>query len=371
MLKEQIIFLGPIWSHYRDSLTRSIHSKHEKSKFFGASNYWNNKPLKNNAFVQNIFDYCQFSIFGHKFFYFKNWKKTLKLNSSDKIVLTGFDPHMLHIILIVFYLRLLKRHKFYWWSHGTMDKQGVIGNTVRKCFYKQAEKILCYSKDGASSLLANGIKKEKVFVINNCLNIEDYGYLNYDLENKKTVLNKSRIHLLLSGKLNKEKNISILIKAVSRLKKMGQEIQLNIIGMGPQFELLNSITINEGLEDSVTFHGELYGFSAHEIFLRSDIFIIPGAVGLSILHGFSFGLPIITTNRMELHRPEIELLKQNVNGFYFQEGSEIDLAKKILKVFDLLRKDKNEEIKKACLDTIEEHGYLPKIVSTNILNALK
>lgn len=52
---------------------------------------------------------------------------------------------------------------------------------------------------------------------------------------------------------------------------------------------------------------------------NADVHVIAGEVGLAIVHGFAFGLPMITcrpTPDGPYHGPEIEYLKDGYNGFF-------------------------------------------------------
>jgi glycosyltransferase involved in cell wall biosynthesis len=61
--------------------------------------------------------------------------------------------------------------------------------------------------------------------------------------------------------------------------------------------------------------------------------IMPGNLGLSIIHAFSFGCPVITYKscgkNWPVHGPEIEYLKDKVNGVFCDIGSE-KLAEEII-----------------------------------------
>ena len=50
--------------------------------------------------------------------------------------------------------------------------------------------------------------------------------------------------------------------------------------------------------------------------------VIPGSVGLSILQGFSLGLPLITNNS-KFHSPEIYYLQPQFNGMTFSNQNDL------------------------------------------------
>ena len=90
------IFIGPIWAHYRKSLLDELIHKNNHTFFYGAQSYLTNKPLKNNYNIRNIFKKKSFKIFSHTFFWYKNIFRDIDFKKADKIVIVGFDPHMIH-----------------------------------------------------------------------------------------------------------------------------------------------------------------------------------------------------------------------------------------------------------------------------------
>ena len=102
-------------------------------------------------------------------------------------------------------------------------------------------------------------------------------------------------------------------------------------------------------------------------FQNSDIFVYPGGIGLSLVHAYSFGLPVITTDNMDVHGPEIELLKQGVNGDFFTDNDSIDLANKIQRWASKILTQR-EDIENRCVNIIREYEYLPDRLATKVLS---
>jgi len=72
-----------------------------------------------------------------------------------------------------------------------------------------------------------------------------------------------------------------------------------------------------------------------KIFKMSDIFCIPGDVGLGLNQAFYWGLPVVT--EAGLQPPEINYLRHGRNGYIVPENDVDELRNKIL----LLLHDKN------------------------------
>jgi len=361
ILKYRVIYIGPIWPHYRSSVIDELLKLSPNSVFYGAAEYRNNTPIINNCNVFNIFKKSSFKIFGHTFYWYHNILQKFKITQKDKFVITGFDPHMLHLIFLVFYLKYCKKIPFYWWSHANYGAQGKIGIIFRMIFYRMANGVFTYSKAGALRLIDHGIKKNMITVINNSLNYEDYGWM----ANKKRKKLNNDFRIILTGKLNKEKKIHILIDAMRILVNKKENILCTLVGDGTEREdLENLVTIYE-LDKNVKIVGAKYGEEIHRYLFSSDLYIIPGAVGLSIVHGFSFGLPIITSNDFKIHGPEIELLEIGKNGDVFNDDDPLSLANKILE-WRIKLASSSTQIRSNCIQAIINKKYLPNMMAGKI-----
>ena len=368
-MKDKLIFIGPIWTHYRSSVVNELLKINPKSIFFGASKYLSNIAINNNNNAFNIINKTSFTIFGHTFYWYHGLLNKMKIAKTDKIIISGFDPHMLHLIFIVLYLKYIKKNKFYWWSHANYGNQGRFGIFFRMIFYRLASGVLVYSKPGRDMLVENGLESRKIKVINNSINFEDYGWLNNSLS---TDVDKDKIfNVIYIGKLIRAKKIEILIKATSILMKKEKKIYCTIIGDGNEEKLLKKLSHDEGLECHINFVGGKFGEDIYKFLLAADLLVIPGAVGLSIVHAFSYGIPIITSDNIKIHGPEIDLLNIGQNGDVFEGECANSLAQKILEWRNLLCNDFNNRYSKNCVESIITNGYLPNIVAKKIFEGIK
>lgn len=364
-MNKKYLFLQPIVSHYRKSVVKRVSDQIDTVEFWGTSNFEGVEPLNNTHNIKNDLTTAQIIIQGKTFRWYKRLLTRMRKYNPDIIVFSGFNPLLLNFTTTFLWYKLFSKKKTYWWSQGKPSKQGVIGKFIRKTLYNLSDGILLYSKQGETNFINAGVNPSKLFVINNCLNDEDYGYKQYDIKKKK-----QEFCILYSGRLSKRKNISILLDALSVVKnKYKMEIPLHIIGDGPETNNLKNQTENYRL-NKITFHGELYGENVHSTFLNSSLFVCPGAVGLSIVHAFSFGLPIITARGDEAHSSELELLEENKNGGFFELGNPESLAKEILLWKEKIEKDEMFSIMDSCIDSIIKNKYLPEDVATKIINTI-
>jgi glycosyltransferase involved in cell wall biosynthesis len=362
---QKVILIEPVLAHYRKDVFKSfIDCEDIDIEIIAGLEYEGIKSLES---TKSQFKHIVFNLFGHTFYYLKGSVKYALSRKPDAIICTGADFHLLHSILIFFIFRIILRKKFYWWSHGTNGHQGKFGIFIRKVFYKSSSGIFAYNKAGKENLLKMGIPVQRIVVVNNSINREDYGYLNHDVHNKKE---NEVFTILYSGRVNKAKKVDILIKALGILKMQNIfPFKCFIVGDG-DLDGISDLVKELKIASEVTFTGAKYGDEAHLFFLESDIFVYPGGIGLSALHSLSFGIPIITTDNLNLHFPEFELIQPGLNGDLFKDNSPENLADKLVEWRSILLSNRSVIIEN-CINQIIELEYLPDKVSSKALDFLR
>jgi glycosyltransferase involved in cell wall biosynthesis len=369
----KVVFLQPIIPHYRKHVVKELLATSEFTSFFITSKkYLTNSSVSfDNQSVLDNHNYKSFKILSHTFYWLIGSGKRLKKINPNVIVFTGYDPHMIHVQWLFFKYAFFSNTKVLWWSHGSIGKQGSFGKIIRAFFYKNADGILAYSKRSKDNLIKMGVKEERIKVVNNSIPIEDYAFLNLPVLDKRNAQkNNAKIKLIFVGKLTLVKRIDLLVEAVAGLKEKNIQVHCDIVGTGQEGDKLKRMIHDLKLQNEVTMHGAKYGKDLHQLFFNADIYVLPGSVGLSILHAYAFGLPMITSNEMEQHSPEVELLTDKKNGLFYDQFSVPDLVGKIISMHESLRLNRFE-IAKNCIDSIIEHEYLPEAMVNNIVGYLK
>jgi len=133
------------------------------------------------------------------------------------------------------------------------------------------------------------------------------------------------LRLITIGSLIPRKGIEQIIDALSLV---GNEVQLTIVGDGPEKPRLQLLTNKLNLEHRVFFKGEVEPSSVEQYLLNADVFILSshneGRPNV-ILEAFASGLPVIATAIDGVN----ELIQEKVTGFLFKDGEIHELAKHI------------------------------------------
>ena len=131
------------------------------------------------------------------------------------------------------------------------------------------------------------------------------------------------------GRLVPQKNHELLIKAFGIFHKLNSEYVLNIYGIGPLLEELQSLVKELNLIDSVYFNGFCGDVhekikDAEQFVLSSDFEGMPNA----LMEAMMMGLPCISTNCSGV--PEI--IEDEKNGILIEKGDISGLARAMLRL---------------------------------------
>jgi glycosyltransferase involved in cell wall biosynthesis len=128
-------------------------------------------------------------------------------------------------------------------------------------------------------------------------------------------------NIIMVGRLQKRKRIDDLVSAFKILSRR----DVGLILVGPDEEGI-AAKAKEQIGNVYPL-GPLYGGDVIELLEASDLYCMPGAMGLSIVDAFHSGLPVITENVD--HGPEIMYLRDGINGFMVDRGDVRALAQRI------------------------------------------
>jgi len=174
------------------------------------------------------------------------------------------------------------------------------------------------------------------------------------LENKftkKKTENKKNIKLLYVGEFTKNKNIEISIEAARKLKKLGYNVNFNIVGSrgNNEYKIKRLAKANEdivGIHERIEEREKLLN-----VYRKSNIFIMPSrneTFGLVYGEAMSQGLPVIYSKG------------QGIDG-YFKDGRvgysvNPNDANDIVKKIEMILGNYNN-ISKNCYDLVEKFSW--------------
>jgi glycosyltransferase involved in cell wall biosynthesis len=162
----------------------------------------------------------------------------------------------------------------------------------------------------------------------------------------QNIASKDKISIAFAGRLDKVKNLDFLLRSYSLLEKSLPDIELIIIGDGP--EKRNLINLAQSLKlKNISFPGEIPAVDMPEILNSIDIIALSASGGEGsptiLKEALACGIPVISTNVGDVS----EFIKHPLVGRVVDELDEREFARAITEVIYLIKKDR-KEITRVC-----------------------
>ena len=197
----------------------------------------------------------------------------------------------------------------------------------RLIYYHYCKAYLNYIEEAFEILGSYGINKHSIFITYNSPDTEVLFKAKEEVDKSGLILPENKFRLIHVGRLVKWKRVDLLIKTTAQLKNKFPDVELVVIGEGPQINELKSMADSLNIKEKIKFIGSIYNpVLLGKYFKVSSVYVLAGMGGLSINEAMSFGKPIICS---VCDGTEKKLVREGFNGLFFKEGDEADLYRKI------------------------------------------
>ena len=150
----------------------------------------------------------------------------------------------------------------------TLHGHGIFSEPSRWRLQEKIERalfVICVSQHGKSqAMLWSGRRCwDKIHVVHCGINA---------VQPAKRVHQGRGRNVLFVGRLDHVKGLPVLFEAFARIARKGTEVQLHIVGDGPERSDLESLVDEKAIQDRVTFHGYRSQAELREFFSIADVF---------------------------------------------------------------------------------------------------
>jgi glycosyltransferase involved in cell wall biosynthesis len=252
-------------------------------------------------------------------------------------------------VLVYFLLKDFRNYKSILIERNHLDElyhYESLNDFVKKFFikvlmkltYRYAYKLIGNTKK-LSKDLSNFVNK-KVETLYSPTNFKQLIKMSKIYKPKDILRDKSKIRLLSVSRFTKRKDLITLLKAFKIINSKYENIELILIGYGPDFKKIKEYIEKHNLMKKIfliSFKDNPYPY-----FLISDLYIMPSlyeGCPNSIIEATALKLPVISSN---CNTGPSEILLNGKGGFIFKKKNYIELANKI----ELFCKNKNIFMKK-------------------------
>ena len=180
-----------------------------------------------------------------------------------------------------------------------LNAKGISGFLKRFCLrgYKRADKLISVSNFAKDILIDKVNVKKDIYVIPTPVHESKFNF--DEFSNKKS---DEYFKILSVGRLIKRKGFIYLLKAFKNVVKSFDNVQLSIVGDGPEMNNINDFISKNKLEEKVNTYKEVSDqflvdqYKSHNLFVLANLMLengdCEGAPNV-LIEAASFGLPTI------------------------------------------------------------------------------
>jgi glycosyltransferase involved in cell wall biosynthesis len=162
---------------------------------------------------------------------------------------------------------------------------------IWKCVLSFSDAIICPTSEYVDLFSSKyDIDRDRCFIIPSGIDPVLY--------DRKATISKSIQEVLFVGRLSKQKNLPLLLRAFALVNKKAPDMRLNIVGSGEDEKLLIKMISKENI-NNVLLHGRVSDERLKELYLKSDLFVLPSiseSFGIVLIEAMAYGIPIIASD---------------------------------------------------------------------------
>ena len=348
----KICIASIIASHYRKLIYCLIDKEFNCDFFFGKDNS-SVKRLDLSIF-RKATELKNAYLLGSNWYYQKSLTTLVK---DYDIVINDLGVYCLSAWGLLLSSRL-KKQKVYNWDHGWYGRESFLKKWIKRVYFGLADGSFIYGNYARNLMIKNGFDGKKLYVIHNSLDYDKQLILRNEIVPSLVYKNHFKNNnpvICFIGRLTPVKKLNLILDALYILKNEGKDYNCVFIGEGSERINLEQKAIEYGLNGHIWFYGACYDEKINgELIYNADLCVAPGNIGLTAMHTMMFGCPCLSHNDFPWQMPEFEAIQENITGAFFQRDNVNALAECISKWF-AEKKDKREEVRKACFKEIDEN----------------
>jgi|GEM_PF-3330955 len=263
------------------------------------------------------------------------------------LALQAIKNERFDVVICDYYLRMLsiwrmqsllhkKNSGFILWGIGFHQYPTPLFDKIRMQMIKRTDGLLLYSERESQRYQEMGVAQEKCFVAKNTVDVEGIQAAiarttKEDIRRCREKVDAGKAHLLMHiGRMAQNKRLDLLVQILPTLQKKWPEIQLVLIGEGPERENLQKLTKELDVVESVHFLGPITDQKDLAPWILScDLIVAPGQIGLQAPMSLVYGKTLVISDRPELHGPEVDAFVPGETGFAYKYENVDDLVAKV------------------------------------------
>jgi glycosyltransferase involved in cell wall biosynthesis len=232
---------------------------------------------------------------------------------SDLIILMAESKILSNYMMLA--KALFGKNKLAFWGHGVdfQAERNSIGNRLKRLYSTRVKWWFAYTEGVKQIVAGMGFPADRISVLNNAIDTQSLVREAQRIQPEALQALRNKLHIgqgpvgLYCGGMYREKRLDFLFQACDSVKQQLSGFQVIFVGSGEQAALVKEFC---ALRDWAHYVGPQFGLARVPYFMISDVFLMPGLVGLAVLDCFALQVPLATTS-FPYHSPELAYL---ING---------------------------------------------------------
>lgn len=353
-MESKICCLLNFASHYREDIYLLLEKKIDCIFYFGDIDKGKLKELDYSRFKHTPTVFQTKRVIAN----FTWIKGSLKLAFQKKYrtyLLTG-DPFCITDWLLLCFCKLLGK-KTYMWTHGWYGHESSFRKILKKVFFSFPSGIFLYGERAEELMIKEGFNSQKLHVVYNSLSYDNQLVVRKELKTTfiyQEYFKNDNPVLIFTGRLTNVKKLDQIIDAHKILKDKDYELNVIFVGSGSEEDALKKKVSDSNLEDYYWFYGSCYDEQViAELYYNALVCVSPGNVGLTAIHSFMYGCPVISHDNFSDQMPEVEVIEDGMTGCYFKQNDIYSLASTIEQIVKSTNTEAREVLRQSCFSTID------------------
>jgi len=227
-------------------------------------------------------------------------------------------------------------------DHGTSREGGIryrLTRALETRVFQQADAVTTICEGLRSDIVSRGIEEQKVTVIPNAVDINDFSF---GLAPEDELLDglglRGKAVLGFIGSFYGYEGIPLLLEALPAIRGMRPDVMLLLVGGGPEEKKIKQLIEQRGLQDCVVFTGRVPHREVQRYYNLVDIFVYPRlsmrltdlVTPLKPLEAMAQGRLVVASN-VGGHK---ELITDRETGYLFRADNAGSLSDTVLEVLN-------------------------------------
>jgi L-malate glycosyltransferase len=291
-----------------------------------------------------------FSIWGKEFY----WQPVFPfLADSDLVIVEQANKLLINYLLAIQYV--LGGKKLAYWGHGkNFQAKSTMGLNERfkRLLAKNVSWWFAYNQLSARVVASFGYPEDQISVVQNAIEnhqlkaaLQNFSPADREVFRRELGITGDQVGLFVGG-MYPEKCLDFLLAACFLIREALPGFEMIFIGSGSEAEKIRIPAMNNHWIHDI---GPKFGADCVPYYAISNVFLMPGLVGLAILDCFALEIPLVTTDYPN-HSPEIDYLENGFNGLFVEANNDPQIYSQAV-VSLLLNEEFRKKLIQGCIES--------------------